>query len=395
MAKAKILHIVPTYLPAYRYGGPIESVHALNAELVRHGAEVTVYTTNIDGSDDLNVQTGVPVDIDGVKVYYFKASRWLRSWFYSREMQLALRQNLKNFDLVHITSVFLSASALGAYYARKFGKPYIISPRGNLMRSPLTSRWLKKYLYIALIEKRNLRHAAAIHFTVQAEKEDYIAAGFPMKHAIVLPNGVDPKKLEFDYTHGSFRKKYAISADSKLIVFLGRLNWMKGFDTLIPAFAEVVKKAPGTMLAIVGGDEGGYEEKIKDQISKFKITENVVFTGMLRDAEKYAALRDGDLFVLPSYSENFGMAAVEAMHAGLPVVVTEGVGIAEDIKEAGAGMVVKKEPHALAGAMLALLRNAEQGKEMGRRGRSLVEQEFYESRIAEGFLAEYNKIIAR
>lgn len=394
MGKAKILHIVPTYLPAYRYGGPIESVHALNTELVRQGAEVTVYTTNIDGPDDLKVQTGIPVNIDGVKVYYFKASRWLRPWFYSRHMQSALRQNLKNFDLIHITSVFLSASTLGAYYARKFGKPYIISPRGNLMRSPLTSHWLKKYLYIALIEKRNLRHAAAIHFTVPAEKEDYIAAGFPMKHAIVLPNGIDPRKFTHEYVRGSFRERYRIGKEKRLVVFLGRLNWMKGFDTLIPAFAEVVKKAPDTVLAIVGGDEREYKKNIQSLIAEFRLEEKVVFAGMLRGAEKYAALRDGNLFVLPSYSENFGMAAIEAMHAGLPVVVTEGVGIAEDIKEAGAGLVVKKELHALAEAICSVLNDANSGKEMGRRGKALVEQKFYESRIGERFLAEYNKLIA-
>ncbi len=387
----KILHIVPTYLPAYRYGGPIESVHALNAELVRQGADVTVYTTNIDGPGDLDVPLGKPVMIDGVRVFYFKSS-FPRAWFYSRDMRKALRAHMSGFDIVHITSVFLAASTLGAYYARKFRKPYVISPRGNLMRSPLGSHRLKKYFYNVLIEKRNLRCAAAIHFTVPAEKEDYERAGFPLRRAIVLPNGIDPRKYDFDYIPGSFREKHGIGKEKKLVVFLGRLNWMKGFDTLISAFAMVAEKDPDAMLAIVGGDEGGYEKNIKDQISKFKIDDRVIFTGMLRGADKSAALHDSDLFVLPSYSENFGMAVVEAMYAGLPVVVTEGVGISKDIQEAGAGMVVKKDAYELAGAMLAILHERHQGEEMGRRGKELVRHKFYEDKIAERFLGEYNKL---
>lgn len=389
----RILHIVPTYLPAYRYGGPIESVHALNVELVRQGAEVTVYTTNIDGSNDLDVPLGKPVMVDGVKVFYFRSS-FPRAWFYSRDMRNALRAHMGEFDIVHITSVFLAASTLGAYYARKFRKPYVISPRGNLMRSPLGSRWLKKYLYNALIEKGNLRHAAAIHFTVPAEREDYERVGFPLRRAIVLPNGIDPHKYDHEYTPGSFREKHRIGKEKKLAVFLGRLNWMKGFDTLIPAFAMVAERDPDAMLAIVGGDEGGYKKNIESLISDYRLQHKVIFAGMLRGAEKSAALHDGDFFVLPSYSENFGMAALEAMHAGLPLVVTEGVGVSKDIRDAGAGIVVRKDARELAEAMFVMLHDPHRGLEMGRCGKELVKRKFYEDKIAERFLGEYNKLIA-
>ena len=132
----KILHVVPSYLPAYRYGGPIESVHALNKYLVRAGSDVSVYTTAIDGPKDLDVPLGRPVDRDGVKVFYFKPGH-PRSWFYSPQMAVALREHAREFDIMHITSVFLAASTLGARSARAAGKPYIISPRGSLMRAPL------------------------------------------------------------------------------------------------------------------------------------------------------------------------------------------------------------------------------------------------------------------
>ncbi|MEK7089219.1 MAG: glycosyltransferase [Patescibacteria group bacterium] len=152
----RILHIVPSYYPAHRYGGPIQSVHNLNKELVRQGVDVTVYTTSADGPNNLEVPNGVPVDLDGVKVYYFKLG-FLRSWFYSRTLHKMLAKTAGDFDLIHITSVFLFASTLGAYYAKKFKKSYIISPRGSLMKEPLEMRksFLKK-MYLFLIEKNNL-----------------------------------------------------------------------------------------------------------------------------------------------------------------------------------------------------------------------------------------------
>src|SRR3989344_1173299 len=151
----KILHIVPTYLPAYRYGGPIASVHALNRALVAQKHDVTVFTTNVDGPDNLKVPLGVPQIIDGVKVVYFPVGRF-RSWFYSADMRKALAEKTKGYDIVHITSVFLSASALGAHYAKKSGVPYLISPRGSLMKDPLALKGtLKKKIYVSLIERRN------------------------------------------------------------------------------------------------------------------------------------------------------------------------------------------------------------------------------------------------
>src|SRR3989344_2837409 len=150
----KILHIIPTYVPAFRYGGPILSVHNLNKWLVKQGVDVTVYTTNIDGKGTLDVPTNREVLLDGVKVYYFPITS--RVWQYSYELHRALAKNAGLFDLVHITSIFLSASSLGSYYAKKFNKPYIISPRGSLMKEPLGKKPLKKNPYLSLIEKRNL-----------------------------------------------------------------------------------------------------------------------------------------------------------------------------------------------------------------------------------------------
>lgn len=392
----KILHIVPSYIPAYRYGGPIESVHSLNAGLVKNGAEVTVYTTNIDGSNDLNVPVGTSVMIDGVRVFYFKSS-FPRAWFYSRDLRKALAQNGRQFDIFHITSIFLAASTLGAYYAKNFKKPYIISPRGSLMKSPLFSenifKKLKKRIYNALIEKRNLRGAAAIHFTVPTEEEEYIKGEFPMKKSIILPNIVKLEKIAGNFPSGYFRKKFNISDDKKIVIYLGRLSWIKGFDTLIPAFKAVVKKHPEAILVIAGGDDKGYKKNVQLLITNYQLQDGVIFTGMLTGADKIAAYQDSDVFVLPSYSESFGMSIVEAMAAGLPVVVSKGVGISAYIKQVKAGIVVEKNEVELSGAILKILNNSDLAKKMGEAGRELIKNEFSSEKIAEKFLKEYNEIL--
>lgn len=392
----KILHIVPTYYPASRYGGPIKSVHGLNKWLIKKGTEVVVYTTNLDGESVLNVPFEEPVNVDGVKVFYFPVS--FRPWQYSPRFRQALAKNAKEFDLVHITSVFLAASTLGAYYAKKNNIPYIISPRGSLMVEPLKKGFLKnlkKKIYIFLIEKKNLAGAAAIHFTTEMEKREYLKAGLPLRHAIVIPNGCETRKeYESTKSRNNFQRKFNIGDDKKIVLFLSRLSWKKGLDTLIPAFAEVVKQEPKAVLVIAGGDEENYKKEIELKIEncKLKIGNEVIFTGMLLGNDKAAACAASDVFVLPSYAENFGMAVVEAMAAGLPVIVTKGIGISNEVKKAGAGIVIDKNENQLAEAILKILGNPDSAGRMGEAGRKLVEAEFSWPKIAEKFIKEYNKI---
>ncbi len=392
----RILHIIPTYLPAYQRGGPIWSVHNLNKWLVKKGIDVTVYTTDIDVPRD--IPRGVAVNRDGARVFYFPAS-FPRAWEYSRAMHRALSKNMGNFDLVHITSTFLAVSTLGAYYAKKFKKPYVISPRGNLMREPLAMKSpLKKKLYLALIEKRNLAGAAAIHFTTESEKEEYHVTGLPLREAIMIPNGLDPDELQSYYGAQShkidFRKKFGIGKNKKVVLFLGRLNWKKGFDTLIPAFARIAKEEPDAVLVIVGRDEDGYKKTIDVLIAKHNVLRGrVIFTDMLLGDDKIAAFHESQAFVLSSYSENFAMSVIEAMYFKLPVVITKNVGIAPSVARAGAGLVINKDEKELAEAILRILHNQKLAGEISVKGTQLVRKEFLMPRIIERWVSAYQDLI--
>lgn len=226
----KILHIIPTYIPSFRSSGPINVTHALNKWLVKRGVDVTVYTTNADGPhEETDVLLNTPIDIDGVRVFYFKSS-FPRRWYYSYDLRKKLAETTKNFDIVHITSALLAASTLGAYYARKFKKPYIISAYGTFMKRPLHHHPLIKKICITLFERRNLSHASAVHFVSEKEKQEYFLTKLPYQKCPVILSGVDPELFKIKDNKKIIREKFNIPSDYKIILFLARLNWIKGLD---------------------------------------------------------------------------------------------------------------------------------------------------------------------
>ncbi len=389
----KVLHITPTYVPAYAHGGPIWSVHNMNKWLVKSGVDVTVYTTNLEGRKEMDVPLMREVIRDGVRVIYFP-SKLFKLWEYSYEMHRALRNDIANFDIIHITSVFRSVSTLGAYYAKRAHVPYIISPRGTLMAEPLRLKnRAQKSLYINLIEKRNLKDASAIHFTTEEERREYKKLDIPMKYSFVVPNGLDLEEFEDVPEKMYFRKKLGISPEKRIILFLGRISWKKGFDTLIPAFQVVVKQYPGAVLVIAGSDEEGYRKTVEMLVLKHDLTKQVIFSGMLLGKEKLSAFRDADAFVLPSYAENFGMAVAEALFLKVPVVISEGVAIAQEIKNHNAGLVVKKDREEIARAIIEVLKNKSSRTTMGEKGHQFVKDSYSLPKLTDQLINEYNRVI--
>lgn len=388
----KILHLIPSYLPGSFAAGPIKPTHLLNRGLAARGVEVVVFTTNRDGRRELDVPLDRPVDIDGVSVRYFRSS-FPRGWFYSRDLYRALRAHVAEFDLIHITSVFLAASTLGGRCARKFGKPYLVSPHGSLMREPLARKGrVKKVAYLALVERRNLAAAAGIHFTVEAERDEYLRAGLPLRRSFVIPNGFDARELAVRPPAGSFRRQFGIAPDRKIILSLGRINWKKGFDTLIPAFRRILAAEPRAFLVVAGTDDDGYRTAVEEMVRRAGVGVAVRFTGMLLGEAKAGAFADASVFVLPSYSENFGIAVAEALTA-VPVVITSGVGVSPLVRRHDAGIVIEKTEEELAAAVLAVLRDPVLAARFRKNGVALVASEFSPDEVVGRFLDAYTECI--
>lgn len=386
----RVLHVTPYYLPARRYGGPIQTIHGLCTNLAKRGHEVHVFTTNVNGRSDSNVPIGTPVDLDGVRIWYFR-SEFLRSFYFSPAMQRALFNRIKNYDLIHIHSIYTWPTGAATQMARRFRIPYIVSPRGMLVKGLIQrEKRLLKTVWIQLIGRRCLENAAGIHMTTELEASEAEKFGFKLPQLFVVPNGVGDEILN----HLNIKKISPaienILKKTPFLLFLGRVDWKKGLDRLIPALAYV----PGVHLVIAGNDDENYLPILEKLAGRYKVRDRIVMTGPVYGGEKIALLKGASLFVLPSYSENFGVAVLEAMAVGCPVVVTPQVGLADVVRKAGAGRVVDGDPKILGESLRDMLRKPLLLKEMGKSGEKVVLDQFRWDRVAQQMEEVYQKITA-
>lgn len=379
----RILQVVPAYYPAVRYGGPIRSVHGLSRALVRRGHEVHVFTTNVDGDADLDVPLGTPVDLDGVAVHYFRVPA-LRRLCWSPSLGDRLARVVPDFDVVHLHSVFLWPTWAAARAAQRARVPYLLSPRGMLTRELIRrkSRWVKS-AWIALVERNSLARAAGVHVTAELEADEIRGLRLPVLEIFCVPNGVNRPERHVPLSAGP----YADIA-RPFALFLSRISWKKGLDRLIAAWSQV----PDLQLVIAGNDDENYQPRLEALAQASGVRDRVRFLGAVDDEHKWALYENAELFVLPSYSENFGNVVAEAMAVGCPVIVSADVGIASLVREANAGIVTSIEPHSLAQAILALHANPGLRAEMGDRGLRAVADKLSWDSVATRMEAAYRRL---
>ena len=384
VAPLRLLHVVPSYYPAVRYGGPIRSVHALCASLAQRGHEVSVYTTNIDGENNSDVPLGRPVDMDGVLISYFPVPA-LRRLCWSPALARTLRKTTASFDLVHLHSVFLWPTYAAARAARRAQVPYVLSPRGMLVGDVIRKRSrLVKSAWIGLVEQKSLAQAARVHVTAEIEGDEVKSLGLELPQIMCVPNGVNWPSRHVALGEGPFAaipRPYAL--------FLSRVNHKKGLDRLIKAW----KSVPHLTLIIAGNDEESYLPELKALAQSEGVAGRVRFIGGVSDEHKWGLYESAEMFILPSYSENFGNVVAEAMAMACPVVITPEVGLAKLVKEVGAGLVTPGEPSVLAQAVARLHENEFQRKKFGAAGRRAAMELLSWEGVAARMEAEYRKIV--
>lgn len=383
----KLLHVVPTYLPAMRYGGPIYAIHGLCKSLVESGAEVSVFTTNVDGDGVSDVRINSPIVMDGVEITYFE-SPYLRKLYYSPTMKLALDKQIDNFDLVHGHSIYLWPTMLAARACLRSKTPYVLSPRGMLVKNLVARKnWFIKWLWIRLVEHKNISLARAIHFTSQIEAQEANKFRLDINASFVVPNGIDVLRIDKFKQERQYKTERHNNVPS--ILYLGRINWKKGLDRLIKSMTLVNQ----AKLIIAGNDEEDYTSKLRNLISAYNLENRIEFIGPRYGPDKYSSLLDADIFVLPSYSENFGNTVLESMACGCPVIVTSEVGLASKVKQTESGIVVDGEPESIAEAINTLLVDRIKAMKMGKNGSETARREFSWQRIAHEMCAKYQEVI--
>lgn len=265
--------------------------------------------------------------------------------------------------------------------------PYIVSPHGALDPWSLTQWPRLKRVFLALAEDRNLRSASALHFTARAEQE-LAPPRYGVLPAEIVPNAVDPAQF---LAIG----EEAVRRASRIVVVLGRIHVMKGFEFLVPAMREVRRRVPDARLVIAGPDEAGHRAVVERLVNEEGIADAVTFTGHLDATERARVFGEAAILAMPSHRENFGLSAAEAMASGLPVVVSNKVNICGDILTAGAGRVVPLDARALADALAALLEDPDARARMGEAGRRLVRERYAPAHVGAELRAAYERAIAR
>jgi len=381
--RLNILFVTASYYPAVRYGGPIYSVHGLARALVARGHRVVVYTTDVDGDERIEIPAGGMRVMQGVEVHYFHSE--IDKIYWSRDMIRALRTHVSEFDIVHAHAAFVFSSSAARRAAVRAGIPFVFSPRGMLIKDLMKRKsFVAKSLWCAALERANCGAASFIHATSGLEREEISKLNLPFRKFEVIPNGVDLNQDEVAVPGISTGDEQSQQL-SPYVLSLGRVSWKKGLDRLIPALALF----PELNLVIAGNDDEDYTPELQALARKHGMQNRVFFVGPAYGKTKIAWMKGAKAFVLPSYSESFGIVAVEAMACGCPVVLTPEVGIAEIIRDSGAGLIAGRTPEEIAKAIYALTSDPEKCRRMGEFGRRAATELFSWDAIAATMEAAY------
>ena len=372
---------------APRYGGPSAAVLGMCRAASQRGVDVEVYSTNVDVEGEVAGPLGCKREVQGVQVTLFPVRGPRQRIRWSWPMAQAMKRSIRQFDIVHIHSLYNFPGTLAAHLCRRCDVPYLLRPHGTLDPYHFAQRRLIKACYERVFERRNLAGAAAVHFTSDEELRLARKTGIQFE-GIVIPLGVDAERVE---TRLNASDLWPELRGKRRVVFMGRIDRKKGIDLLMAAFAEIARSDRGLQLVIAGPENDDYGVTLRRLAVSLGIADHVTFTGMVSGENKAALFRDAAMFVLPSHSENFGVAIVEAMVAGVPVIASRNVNLWREIVDAGAGLAVDLEQTSLASAMRTILADLDYARELGRAGHAFAADAYSWNRVGELLVECYRR----
>jgi glycosyltransferase involved in cell wall biosynthesis len=372
------------------YGWAADVAEGLSNGLARLGHEVEIVTTAGHQSQDRR-RGAVTLRTFPIDRWTRRGPRLLRTAYVSSALRRHLQQAAPAFDLIHVHTLYSFVSATAARAARQAQVPYVMSPCGSL--DPYTHARkgrVRKDLFQALYHRTDLARAATVHFLSERERE--LASGFEIAAPqVVVKLGLSADKYSLQRS-GAFARWYPELVNARVIMYLGRISYTKGLDLLVRAFSQIAQRFGDAHLVLAGPDFERFGGVLAGMLRDCGLTNRVTFSGLLSEADKIAALADADVLVLSSYTEAFGIALLEGMASGLPVVVTDRAALAPIVRDAGAGLVVPADDNSLAEALSRLLEDADLRRVLGRRGRRLVETRFSWNESARAFARLYEAV---
>lgn len=399
MKPLKILQIIPSI--SLVYGGPSQMIRGLSAALAQQAedavGQVTVITTDANGDVDeapLAVPLNQPIEQDGYEIIYFRCSPF-RRYKFSTELLSWLWANAHHYDIAHIHALFSPVSTAAATVCRWKKLPYLMRPLGTLDPADLQKKKQIKKVYAHLLEKPNLAGAAAIHFTTELESK--VSERFGVNTPdVVIPLGVAlPELPDRTVAQATIREQFGIPAEHPIILFMSRIDPKKGFDLLLPALEKLHQRDRPFHFLLCGANpqDRTYETRIREEIQASAWSSWATLNGFVSGELKAQILSAADLFVLPSYYENFGIAVAEAMAAKIPVVISDQVHIWPTVEKDAAGWVVPTEVEPLTAALTEALADAERRSQRGQNAQHCATENYSWAAIAQRMAFTYQKIL--
>ncbi|MEA5466500.1 glycosyltransferase [Leptothoe sp. PORK10 BA2] len=389
----RVLHVIPSVSPVR--GGPSKAIFEMAASLQdSHDTEVEIATTNDDGPDLLDVPLNQKIFYNGVNVWFFPRFSPkiapVREFAFSFNLTKWLWENIQNYDLVHVHAIFSYPSTIAMAIARQKSVPYIVRPLGQLCEWSLAQSAQRKKIYLALAERKNLNGCNQVHLTSRQEQEEFNKLDLKSS-SFILPHGLNVSSKIFD-ARNLLRAHFQLPTDEPVILFLSRIHPKKGLDYLIPALKSIADKRFTFILA--GNGDPAYEEKVRELIHTNGLQDRIIMPGFIEGRLKELLLQGSDIFALTSYSENFGVAVLEALAAGTPALVTPGVALAHEVKEHQLGYVVPQNNADIAKALCTYLESpAEAKNSLSRRASEFVSAHYSWTRIAKELNVIYQNIL--
>jgi len=381
----RVLHISPSYAPAYIYGGPIQTIERLVAAIELHGVEQRVVTTNANGETTLDVPEGW-TSRNGVKTNYLH--RWRAPDIAPSVLSEAFDSS-QWADLVHVSGVFCVTSVLGLLAARAAGRPIILSIHGALQPVAMQIHQKRKQAWLQMFsriyENVDIFHATAAHEACAIQNT------FGMnRRLVIIPNGDEPIS---DAIVSDLRR--VAPSTPPVIGMIGRLHPIKAVDRVLDALVILHRRGLTANLEFAGPvQDASYRDALLNQAQRIGLASHFKLLGPLHDMDKLRFYARCSVLVVASHSENFGNVVVEALNVQTPVVASLGTPWAE-LANVGCGAWVENQPQSLADAIAPFLISPEYRNKAGVAGRLLVQQKYTWPTVARQMVETYAAEIQR
>ncbi len=368
-----ILHVVPSFAPCFSHGGVVNASYQIAKKQVENGHDVCVYTT--DSCDErLKFKDNYDVDIDGIRVFYFKnlSNNFKNKLTIDTPVSLIghLKKTVSDFDIIHIHEHRHSLAIATHRYAKKNSIPYVLQAHGSVL--PFFQKEKLKEVFDKLWGFDILHDASRAFALTEVEKEQYLKMGVSKDRIDIVPLGIDMNEYNHLPDEGKFKSKHGIGSEERVILFLGRIHEIKGLDLLVKSFARISED--DVKLAIVGGDYG-FKEELENLIETLDLTDKVIFPGVLTGENKIEALVDCDIFIMPSRYESFTTSGLEAMACFKPLILTKNNHIQTWVKD-NTGLVCEFDEEDLSNCIETLLNDKSLCERFGNNGRKLIEDKY-------------------